>query len=50
MEEEIIQIPKKEYEALLEEIGILRNVKMMEAIKESEEAEAKGIKGWEITY
>lgn len=33
MEEEIIQIPKKEYEALLEEIGILRNVKMMEAIK-----------------
>jgi len=46
----MISIPKKKYEELLEELGILRNPEMMEAIKESEEAEAKGVKGWEIDY
>ena len=44
MEQEIIQIPKKEYKQFLEEIGILRNKEMMEAIGESKEAEKKGIK------
>jgi hypothetical protein len=48
MKQEMIQIPKREYEALLEEIGILRNVEMMSAIKESDEAKRKGIKTWEL--
>lgn len=46
--EEMVRIPKKEYEELLEEVGILRNPKMMEAIKESEEAKRKGVKTWEL--
>lgn len=41
-------ISKKEYEELLEEVGILRNSKMAEAIKESDEAKKKGIKTWEL--
>ena len=45
---EMITIPKKEYDKLLEEIGILRNPKMMEAIKESDEAKMKGVKTWEL--
>ena len=44
----MIQIPKKEYEELLEEVGILRNKEMMEAIKESDEAKTKGVKTWEL--
>ena len=44
----MIQIPKKEYKQLLEEIGILRNKEMMEAIEESKEAEKKGIKSWKL--
>ncbi len=44
----MIQIPKKKYEELLEEVGILRNPKMIEAIKESMEAEKKGIKSWKL--
>jgi len=46
--QEMIKIPKKEYEELLEEIGILRNPEMMEAIKESKEAEKKGVKSWKL--
>ena len=45
---ETITIPKEEYEKLLEEVGILRNKKMMEAIKESDEAKEKGVKTWEL--
>ena len=45
---ETVTIPKKEYEYLLEEVGILRNAKMTEAIKESDEAKKKGIKTWEL--
>lgn len=41
MRQELVQIPKKEYEDLLEEVGILRNPEMMEAIRDSEEAEKK---------
>ncbi len=48
MKQEMIQIPKKEYEALLEEIGILRNPEMMAAIKESDGAKKKGVKTWEL--
>ena len=48
MQQEMIQIPKKEYQELLEEIGILRNKEMMEAIKESDEAKKKGVKTWEL--
>ena len=48
MKQEMVQIPKREYEELLEEVGILRNAKMMEAIKESEEAKKKGVKTWEL--
>jgi PHD/YefM family antitoxin component YafN of YafNO toxin-antitoxin module len=43
---ETITIPKQEYEELLEEVGILRNPEMMEAIKESDEAKEKGVKTW----
>ena len=44
----MIQISRKEYEELLEEVGILRNPEMMEAIKESDEAKSKGIKTWKL--
>ena len=44
----MIQIPKKEYEELLEEVGILRNPEMTEAIKESDDAKKKGVKSWEL--
>jgi PHD/YefM family antitoxin component YafN of YafNO toxin-antitoxin module len=48
MPPEMIQIPKKEYEELLEEVGILRNKEMMEAIRESDAAKEKGVKTWEL--
>ena len=48
MKQETVTISKKEYKELLEEVGILRNSKMMEAIKESDEARKKGIKTWEL--
>jgi len=48
MAPEMIQIPKKEYEELLDEVGILRNKEMMEAIKESDTAKEKGVKTWEL--
>ena len=48
MEQEMIQIAKKEYEELLEEVGILRNEEMMEAIKENDDAKKRGVKTWEL--
>ena len=48
MKQETVTISKKEYEELLEEVGILRNSKMMEAIRESDEARKKGAKTWEL--
>ena len=48
MKQETVTIPKKEYEELLEEVGILKNSKMMEAIKESDKAMKKGVKTWEL--
>ena len=44
----MVQISKKEYEELLEEVGILRNKEMMEAIKESCDAKKKSAKTWHI--
>lgn len=46
MRQEMIQITKKEYEELLDEVGILRNPEMMAAIEENEEAKKKGVKTW----
>ncbi|HLC57516.1 MAG TPA: hypothetical protein VJH95_03010 [Candidatus Nanoarchaeia archaeon] len=48
MKQEMVQISREEYEELLEEIGILRNPEMMEAIKESEIAKENGVKTWEL--
>ena len=48
MKQETVTISKKEYKELLEEVGILRNSKMMEAIKESDEAKKKGVNTWEL--
>ena len=48
MKQEMVEISKKEYEELLEEVGILRNKDLMAAIKESDEAKKKGIKTWEL--
>ncbi|GEM_PF-1936776 len=51
MKQQMVQISKKEYEELLEEVGILRNPEMMEAIRESDEAKKKGVKTWKLkTY
>ncbi len=50
MRQETVTISKKEYEELLEEVGILRNSKMMEAIKESDDAKKKGVKTWKLDF
>ena len=42
MGQETVTISRKEYEALLEGLGILRNKEMMEAVKESDQAKSKG--------
>ncbi len=49
MAAETVCISKKEYELLLEETGILRNAKMVEAIVESNKAKTKGIKTWKLS-
>lgn len=46
--QQMISIPKKEYEELLEEVGILHNPEMMATIQESDEAKRKGVKTWEL--
>lgn len=48
MKQEMVQITKKEYEGLLEEVGILRNPEMMGAVRESDEAKKRGVKTWEL--
>ena len=48
MAQEMVTISKREYEELLEEVGILRNKEMMEAVRESDEAKKKGVKTWEL--
>ena len=46
----MISIPKEVYEAFREEIEILSNKEMREAIEESEKAKKSGIKSWKINY
>ena len=47
----MIQITKTEYKELLEEVGILRNIEMMGAIKESIDAKKRKVKSWKLkTY
>ncbi len=48
MKQEMVHIPKKEYDELLEELGIIRNGEMMEAIRENDDAKKKGVKTWKI--
>ncbi len=48
MPQATVTIPKKEYELLLEEIGILRDKDMMDAIVDSEKAKKTGVKTWEL--
>ena len=45
---ETITIPKKQYNELLETVGVLQNKKMMEAISESDAAKKKGVKTWKL--
>lgn len=48
MATETVCISKEEYDLLLEEVGILRNPKMNEAIEDSDNAKSKGVKTWEL--
>lgn len=48
MKQETVTIPRREYEELLEEVGILRNKEMMAAIKKSNNAKKNGVKTWEL--
>ncbi len=48
MKQEMVLVSKKEYELLLEEVGILRNPEMAEDIREYDEAKRKGIKPWKL--
>lgn len=48
MKQETVTISKQKYEELLEEVGLLHNKEMMEAVKESDEAKKKGIKTWKL--
>ena len=50
MEKEMVSIPREVYEALKEEIEILSNKEMREAIRENEEAKKSGVKSWKISY
>lgn len=44
----MVQIPKRKYEALLEEMGILRNPYMMAAMRESDAAKKKRVRPWKV--
>lgn len=50
MQQVMISIPKKEYEDLLEEVGILHDQEMIAAIQESDEAKRQGIKTWKLPF
>ena len=50
MEKETITIPKKLYEQMKEELGIIRDEELMEDLKESERAKEEGIEPWELKY
>ena len=46
----MVSIPRKVYEELLEEVGIVRNKKIMEAVEDSDNAKKKGVKTWKLNY
>lgn len=48
MTPETVTISREEYEHLLEEVGILRNHEMKEAIEESDAAKKQGVKTWKL--
>ncbi len=48
MQQEMVTIPKEEYELLLEEVGILRNQEILKAIKENDAAKSLGVKTWKL--
>lgn len=48
MEAETVTISREEYDFLLEEVGILKNKEMMEAIEESDKAKKEGVKTWKL--
>ena len=50
MKQEMVTISRKEYDVLLEEVGILRNPDMMEAVSENDGAKKKGVKTWELKF
>ena len=50
MSTETVTIPREEYEHLLEEVGILRNREMMEAIEESDEAKKANVPTWKLKF
>jgi len=50
MSQSTVTIPKKEYELLLEEVGILRDKDMVDAIVDSEKAKKAGVKTWELKF
>jgi len=50
MASDTVCIPREEYELLLEEVGILRNPDMADAIEESDSEKIKGTKTWELDF
>ncbi len=49
MNQKAIKTTEKAYEDNLEELSILNNQEMMEAILESDEAAKKGVKTWKLS-
>lgn len=50
MKQEAVEIQKKKSERLTEEEQFLRKPEIVAAIRESEEAEKKGVKPWKLRY
>lgn len=48
MDQETVTIPKKEYERMLEEIGISRDENVMDSIEQNEEAKINGVRTWDL--
>lgn len=48
MEAETVTISREEYDLLIEEVGILRDKEMGEAIEESDKAKKEGVKTWKL--
>ena len=48
MASETVTISREEYDLLLEEVGILHDKEMMEAIEENDRAKKEGVKTWKL--